>query len=232
MENFSIFVQNLQFSYTEKEPVLTIPQWSLKKGEHCFLYGPSGCGKTTFLNLIGGVISPKSGQLNVVGQDMSLLSPKLKDRLRAQKIGMIFQQFNLVPYLSVMENIKLAAYFNPQSNNDWQYHCSMLFDAVSLSSTLFDQKASQLSVGQQQRVAIVRSLINQPELLIADEPTSSLDSANRDSFMDLLIKLSKERDISMLFVSHDEGMSKHFSQVTSLPELNLITKQGERYDVI
>lgn len=208
------------FGYPKSLPSINIACWQLEKSAQCFLHGPSGCGKTTLLNLIAGVLTPTSGSISVVGHDLIGLSASKRDQLRAQKIGVIFQQFNLINYLSVLDNIELAVSFNPHRSNHWKEHALALFDSVNLSTQLLSKRADTLSVGQQQRVAVVRSLINQPALLIADEPTSALDSHNRDQFLKLLLEVSQTQRVSMLFVSHDEAMKQHFNQSVYLPSLN------------
>lgn len=228
MSHICINIQDLVFSYPNQAPAIRISNWQLKQAQQCFVHGPSGCGKTTLLNLIGGVLSPTKGKLCVVGNELTSLSAAKRDRLRAQKIGVIFQQFNLINYLSVIDNIELAVNFNPEKSAQWKERANELLDSVNLPKRLVTQRADTLSVGQQQRVAVVRSLINQPELLIADEPTSALDSGNRDQFLQLLLTISQAQQISMLFVSHDEALKENFSHRVYLPDLN---EAAEKADV-
>lgn len=203
-----IAMQGVTFGWGSS-PVVDIPQWSVNKGQRVFLYGPSGSGKSTLLNLLCGILPPWRGQITLLGQDLSRLSAGARDRFRARHIGMIFQQFNLLPYLSVSDNIQLAQYFSPKSQPDprWRQH---ILTRLQLNEPLLARKASELSVGQQQRVAVARALLNRPELLIADEPTSALDSDLRDQFMQLLLGFADESQATVIFVSHDKSLAPYF----------------------
>ena len=225
----AIEINNVRFSYPERpdNPVLDIPSWSLPKGERAFLHGPSGGGKSTLLNLLSGLLPATAGSVDILGRSVNGLSARQRDRFRAQHIGFVFQQFNLIPYLNAVENIRLAKHFSRNgnarvSNGDIQQLLAQLNITQSEWATL----ARNLSIGQQQRVAIARALINKPQLLIADEPTSSLDQANRDAFMALLMKIVEERtvtegdQVTLLFVSHDMALSRYFSRVEALCDIN------------
>lgn len=211
----AIQLQHLQFSWHQQQPpVLNIPEWQVTSGEKVFLYGPSGSGKSTLLNLLAGVLTPGAGQIQLLGQDITQLSNRKKDQFRAKNLGLVFQQFNLLPYLTVADNIKLAQHFSPAQPAE-------LLDQITQQlglSPLLAQKASQLSIGQQQRVAIARALINQPKILIADEPTSALDTALRDDFIQLL--LSVAQDTTVIFVSHDQTLAQHFDRQQALHDIN------------
>lgn len=219
----AIKISQLSFAYTRAaSPVLKIPCWQVGRGEQVFLQGPSGCGKSTLLNLLSGVLVPSAGDIQLLGQSLTSLSAHQRDRFRARHIGIVFQQFNLIPYLSVQDNIRLAASFsgNPQSEIDELIN--KLFKSLKLSQKLLSQRADHLSVGQQQRVAIARALVNKPEILVVDEPTSALDSAARDAFMQLLLQVSRENGSTLVFVSHDLSLSSFFDRSISLQELNQV----------
>lgn len=214
----AILLQDLIFSWNASSPpLLHIPQWQVNKGEHVFLHGPSGSGKSTLLNLLSGVLSPDSGQLTLLERDITGLSSRKRDQFRSQHIGLIFQQFNLIPYLSVWDNIKLVQYFSTEKGKTGSIED--LLERLELQSVR-NQLADQLSIGQQQRVAIARALINQPQIIIADEPTSALDSNIRDNFIHLLLDVAA--DSTVIFVSHDQALATHFSGHQALNDLNII----------
>lgn len=218
----AVMLHDLQFQYPEKSAIriLDIPFWSITQGDRLFIQGASGSGKSTLLNLIAGILIATHGKIEVLGQDLSQLSPAQRDRFRAQHIGVVFQQFNLIHYLSVIDNVRLAAYFANKNLLEVESQAQRLFSALDLDESLFTQKADQLSVGQQQRVAIARALINQPEILIADEPTSALDQAARDRFIETLLTLSIAQKTTLIFVSHDNTLASYFQHHINLTELN------------
>ena len=165
----AITLQNVIVRYPKsKAPVLKIERWQVEQGEHVFIHGLSGSGKSTLLNLLAGILVANSGEVVVLDQSLSDFRPARRDAFRAKNIGVVFQQFNLVPYLSVIENIQLAVYFSGRGSDDVKQRCQALFAGLNLDLTLLDQRADKLSVGQQQRVAIARALINKPKLLIVD----------------------------------------------------------------
>jgi len=222
--NAAIDVSDLMFSYTgrEEDAILRIDSWQLECGQHLFLYGPSGSGKSTLLNLLSGILTPQRGSVSLLGQPFSSLSSRKRDRFRALHIGVVFQQFNLVPYLSVLDNVRLAARFGKLPAALVTTRVKTLFERLLLDSTLLDRRADTLSVGQQQRVAIARSLINGPEILIADEPTSALDSDARDNFIGLLLECAALYKSTLIFVSHDRALARHFSGSADLCLLNAV----------
>lgn len=225
--NPAIEVNNLQFSYSkESPPVIDIKEWQVPQGEHVFLSGPSGSGKSTLLNLLCGTLTPTQGDITLLSQPFSSLSNRQRDKFRARNIGVVFQQFNLIPYLSVAQNINAAVYFarskiSKTTGDDTLLH---LLDKLQLPSQVLHAKADALSIGQQQRVAIARALINDPQLLIVDEPTSALDSDARDSFMSLLKDVAAES--TMIFVSHDKAMESYFDRHCSMSELSPSTNHA------
>lgn len=217
----AIELKSCQFTYTTHSPlVINIDQLEIKKGEKIFLYGPSGHGKSTLLNLIAGVLRPISGDLLVMGHNMNDLSPSKRDQFRGEKIGYIFQIFNLIPYLTIKENIILPCLVNKKrTTEDFHRQAEELIDALGLRDHIH-KKVTDLSIGQQQRVAAARALIGNPELVIADEPTSALDEQNTKEFMELLISLWQKKGFTLLFVSHDERLKTYFDRIISLSEIN------------
>lgn len=203
-----------------EEKVLDIPSWEVARSERVFLQGESGSGKSTLLSLLSGMFVPSSGQVSVLGTEVSSLSTRERDRFRAGNIGVVFQQFNLIPYLSVLDNILLAAQFVEVAGVSAKTKAEELLIKVNLGLELHDRPAGQLSIGQQQRVAIVRALINSPELLLVDEPTSALDHRNRDAFLNLLTEILNESGCAMIFVSHDPDIGKHFDSKLTMLDLN------------
>ena len=216
----AVIVTDLVFRYdAQGPPLLAIPGWRVQRGERVFLYGESGSGKSTLLSLLAGLQVPQSGALTVLGTDFAGLGVRRRDRFRASHIGVVFQQFNLIPYLSVVDNVLLAAHFGVDGGAARRNRAYELLDAVNLPTSLARRRADQISVGQQQRVAIVRALINAPELLLVDEPTSALDTANRDAFLDLLFRVLDATGCAMVFVSHDPSIAHRFEHKTALADL-------------
>lgn len=205
-------------------PCIDIPELSVAAGERVFLHGPSGSGKSTLLSLIGGVVSPRAGCVEVLGQDLGALRASARDRFRAAHIGFVFQLFNLVPYLTALDNILLPCRFSPERAARVQGspadEARRLVSRLDLDPGLLSRPASQLSVGQQQRVAAARALIGRPGLIVADEPTSALDANRQQAFVDLLLAECEASGASLLFVSHDPRLAQHFSRQIDLPAVN------------
>ncbi len=224
VQESAVRLRSVAFAYPGGPPVLEIDALELRQGERVFLHGPSGSGKTTLLSLISGVLQPKTGSVEVLGQELATLSASARDSLRGSRMGYIFQGFNLIPYLSAEENILLPCQLHPLRRQRI-FAPSLSAEAARLAHRLdihahLHSPVTQLSVGQQQRVAIARAVIGRPELLIADEPTSSLDTDRRDAFLDLLLEVTGEAGATLLFVSHDRSLATHFDRTLSLPELN------------
>lgn len=219
----TINLSNIRFSYPEQSNslLLDIPSWSLSAGEHTLIYGSSGSGKSTLLNIINGLLSVNSGHVKVLGQHLNKMTSRQRDNFRANNIGYIFQQFNLIPYLNAVDNIQLASYFS-KSKSSLNEKIKALLKTLNLPEKDWNKPVRSLSIGQQQRIAIARALINKPTLLIADEPTSSLDQENSDSFMALLMSIVEKNNITLLFVSHDMSLSHYFTRVQSLNDINKI----------
>ena len=219
---WAIEVNDLSFDYTSDaaHPVIQINQWQVAMGKRIFLHGRSGSGKSTLLNLLCGTLSPQSGNIQLIGQPFSALSSRKRDKFRAKHIGVVFQQFNLIPYLTVMDNIMVALHFAGSKKNLAQEQIESVFAQLHLDLGLLNRRADQLSVGQQQRVSIARSLINHPEIIIADEPTSALDADAQSGFMDLLIECTEKAGSTLLFVSHDHRLATFFEQQLEITDLN------------
>ncbi|MEG3765901.1 ATP-binding cassette domain-containing protein [Alteromonas sp. 14N.309.X.WAT.G.H12] len=219
----AVGLSHLKFAYSEQDnPVIDIPSWHLAKSEKCFIAGPSGAGKSTLLNLLTGTLAPTEGEITLLGQPFSSLSSRKRDAFRARHIGVVFQQFNLIEYLTVQQNIEAAAYFykGKAGMTEARQRIPSMLEHLQLSPTIGRKKAATLSVGQRQRVAIARALINRPQLLIADEPTSSLDAQTRDQFMQLLLDIAQ--DTAVIFVSHDVSLARYFSRHEDIREINAI----------
>ncbi|MBP6898603.1 MAG: ATP-binding cassette domain-containing protein [Burkholderiaceae bacterium] len=200
---------------------LAIDALQLPAGGRLFLRGPSGCGKSTLLALAAGVLSADAGRVALLGQDWSTLGAAARDRRRADHLGLVFQQFNLLPYLSVLDNVRLPLRFSRRrAQRAPAGAAEALLERCALPRALWSARADRLSVGQQQRVAAARALIGAPEVVIADEPTSALDEDLRDSFMDLLLQRCAEAGSALLFVSHDARLAPRFDQVLDLRSIN------------
>jgi putative ABC transport system ATP-binding protein len=217
----AIKISKLKFSYSHQKNILDIDELQINPGEKVFIYGPSGYGKSTLLNLISGVLRFDQGSLEVLGKDLATLSSSQKDKLRGSEIGYIFQIFNLIPYLNIKENITLPCLINKTrgAGSNFHEHADELIKKLNLDN-FQNQLVTELSIGQQQRVAQARALIGNPKLIIADEPTSSLDEKNTQEFMNLLMSEWEKRKFTLVFVSHDERLKKYFDRSISLPEIN------------
>ena len=195
----------------------------IEQHQHTFLQGNSGSGKTTFLNLLCGINLCSAGKLIVLGEELSNLSSQQRDQFRGNHLGVIFQQFNLLPFLSVKENIQLPCRFSKLRRakiDDTTHEVLRLLAALDLPESLLDKNVTELSAGQQQRVAACRAMIGSPELIIADEPTSALDVQNRDNFLELLFQEAENHGSTIIFVSHDPAIAKHFPKHINLTDIN------------
>ena len=220
----AIAIDSLQFAYGTGPVVLDIPSLLIERGSRVFLHGPSGCGKTTLLGILAGVLQARRGTERVLDRDLVTMSGSQRDAFRAEHIGYVFQQFNLIPYLSAYDNIALPCRLDARRR--------ARLGAVTLDTairdvaaqldiaSLLDQQSTSLSVGQQQRVAAARALLAAPDLVICDEPTSSLDTDRRDAFLALLASSVARANATLLFVSHDAALGARFDMQLSLPTLN------------
>lgn len=216
----AILMKNIQFGWPgAKAPLLNISELRIERGENIFLYGPSGSGKTSLLNMLAGINIPQHGCVEIFGKSLMHLSQRQRDKFRAQHMGIIFQQFNLISYLSILDNLLLRAEFAIQDKHKAKKQAINLLVSLGLGEQL-DQKAQDLSVGQQQRVAVARALINSPDIIIADEPTSALDSDNRNAFIELLFTHAQAVNATIVFVSHDKNLSHFFSRSIDIRSLS------------
>ena len=226
-----INLENVSFKWHKKaaSPTLTIEQLAIDEGEHVFLHGPSGSGKSTLLALLAGINVTTSGQLCVLNQNLSALTNAQRDAFRADHIGYIFQNFNLLPYLTPLENVCLGCQFSKKRQqhvlsqvDNLESEAARLLNALGLEAHFHNQNVATLSIGQQQRVAAARAFIGSPELIIADEPTSALDTQNRESFIKLLFEQAKKSNSTLVFVSHDETLKPLFNRT-----IDLVSLQGD-----
>jgi putative ABC transport system ATP-binding protein len=216
-------LEHLRYAWPGQAPCLDIAGFALAAGEPVFLHGPSGSGKSTLLNLLAGVLVPQRGCVTALGQDLCGLSAAARDRFRVDHMGLIFQQFNLIPYLSALDNVLLPCRFSPLRRaraGEPRQAAARLLGHLDLDEGLWRRTASALSVGQQQRVAAARALIGAPELVIADEPTSALDAERQAAFLDLLLAECATAGAALVFVSHDRRLAARFPRVLGLGEIN------------
>lgn len=209
---------DLTFRWVNDGPEMTVTNFSVDAGERLFLKGASGSGKSTLLSLIGGVTKPCSGSLNVLGQNLNGMTAKQRDRFRADHLGLIFQQFNLIPYLSAVENVLLTGRFSKQRKITEEAALTLLGE-LGIDAGLSQSPVTQLSIGQQQRVAAARALAGNPQLIIADEPTSALDETTRDNYLELLFNQCRRHGATLLFVSHDRTLAPLFDRELDISDV-------------
>lgn len=222
----AIEAENLAFAWPGKPTVIDIERFRVARGERVFLRGPSGSGKSTLLGLLGGVLNPARGRIRLLGTDITALSASGRDRFRGDHLGFIFQMFNLIPYLSVLENVLLPAQFSAArtariADGDLAAEGRHLLAALGLGDSGYLQRpVTELSIGQQQRVAAARALLGRPEIIVGDEPTSALDHDAREDFLQLLMAECRTQGAALVFVSHDTSLSGLFDRVVSLADIN------------
>ena len=222
-----ISLKNLLFAYEGRRNkiILNIPSWEVASGEIILVNGPSGSGKTTLLNILSGLFLPNKGIMNFFGYRLDQMNSRNRDIFRANYFGYVFQQFNLISYLNVVDNIRIAANFSSKNNTkNLDGEIKSLLDSLNIDRSDWESPARSLSVGQQQRVAIARSLINKPRIILADEPTSSLDNQNKEDFMSLLMSLVSKYKITLVFVSHDQSIKNYFNRVEDFSNFNIVEK--------
>lgn len=207
-----ISIKNLNFSYNEST-VFHFPDMTCLASETLLITGDSGKGKTTLLHLIGGLLRPKNGEISIDGKNITELSEKELDRFRGKNIGLVLQQSYFVASLNVLENVVLASWL--ATGKKATDKAKSILKQLDLEDQMY-KLPSNLSVGQQQRVSIARALINEPKLLLADEPTSSLDDENAFKVSELLTKLSKDYNASLIIVTHDQRLKNKFSNHINL----------------
>ena len=208
----------------QAEICLDIARFELAAGERVFLHGASGSGKSTLLGLLGGVALPQQGRIELLGTDITRLGSRDRDRFRADHIGFLFQQFNLLPWLPALDNVLLPCTFSARRREragaDPRAEAERMLRHLDLDTASWRKPAGELSVGQQQRVAAARALIGRPEILIADEPTSALDAERQQVFIDLLLQESAAVGAALVFVSHDQRLAGHFDRSIALHDIS------------
>ncbi|MGR3614450.1 MAG: ABC transporter ATP-binding protein [Paracoccaceae bacterium] len=208
---------------------LNMPEFRIERGETVLLLGESGSGKSTLLSLICGTLQPDAGTIGISGIDMASLSGAQRDRLRAEQIGVIFQQFNLLPFATVSDNILLPLRFAPARKLRAGSPIEEAIDlcrSLGLADALMKARAASLSVGQQQRVAVARALIGQPPLIVADEPTSSLDAGSQKAFIELMFNQLNKIGASLLMVSHDPRLGQRFDRVIEISDIAIVESRA------
>jgi putative ABC transport system ATP-binding protein len=224
----AIAIEGLRYRWQRAlAPCLEVPRFHIARAEHVFLHGPSGSGKSTLLGVIAGVLEPDAGTVRVLDRDLTRMGRSARDRFRGDHIGFIFQQFNLVPYLPVIDNVLLPCRFSERRRAQSGGHSAALraeaerlLDGLDVVASLRARPVVQLSVGQQQRVAAARALIGQPEIVIADEPTSALDAERQAAFLQLLLEECERRAVTLLYVSHDLRWQARFGRSVALASIN------------
>lgn len=214
-------IKNLKKSFInsdkKKSDIINIPEFILNSDEQLAIIGESGSGKSTFLNLISGIVTADSGEINLKGIDITKLSESKRDTFRARNIGYIFQTFNLLQGFSALENVMLGMMFSGKANKNISLDA---LSKVGLQNKI-NNKPSELSVGEQQRVAIARAIVNSPGIILADEPTANLDSRNSDTVTELVKNICEQQNISMLLVSHEKEVISKIPNVKFFSEINL-----------
>ena len=230
-----IEIRDLVFTWRgQRSPCLDIPHLDVAAGERIFIHGPSGSGKSTLLGLLGGVLVPQRGTIKVLGAELERMPAAARDRFRSDHVGFVFQLFNLVPYLPVIENVVLPCRFSTRrkqqalaAGQSVRAEAMRLLSHLDIDSTLLERPVTELSVGQQQRVAAARALLGRPEIVVADEPTSALDADRQAAFLKLLLQECSDAGATLLFVSHDRRLAGEFSREIALPSINRLRAQGE-----
>lgn len=229
MKKHAVLLRDLKFAWPASTiSTLKIANLNIPENSRTLIQGPSGSGKTTLLSLLAGILLPTSGQTVVLSEDLTRLNSKRRDAFRVDHIGFLFQQFNLIPYLNLIENVLLPCRFSrvryQNAGSDeagLKDEACRLLNLLGLEPDKFSHLTTQkLSVGQQQRVAAARALVGNPKLILADEPTSALDPENRLAFLELIFKECSKNQATLIMVSHDTSLSAQFDQVIDLSVLN------------
>jgi putative ABC transport system ATP-binding protein len=222
-----IDARDLEFGWAPDRPLLRIERLAIPPAERVFVHGPSGSGKSSLLSLLAGVVVPREGSLRVLGTEVPRLPSAARDAFRADHFGIIFQMFNLIPYLSVLDNVTLPCRFSARrrqqadSRGGAEREAQRLLEHLDLAPEAHSRQAvTRLSVGQQQRVAAARALVGRPEIVLADEPTSALDADRREAFLRLLFRECEAEGTTLLFVSHDRSLERLFDRTLALDDIN------------
>ena len=224
----AIRLARTEFAYGGGVPVVDIAELEVARGERLFVEGPSGSGKSTLLCLVAGILTPTGGTVDVLGEVVSTLGAAARDRFRAENIGFVFQMFNLLPYLSLVDNVVLPCHFSRsraavalENSPTLSDEAVRLLERLGLGvDALGGRRVTELSIGQQQRVAVARALIGRPPLVVADEPTSAMDATARTAFVELLLEECALAGSTVVFVSHDPSLAASFERSVSMREIN------------
>lgn len=230
----AIRLAGVEFAYGGGTPVVDIAELEVAPGERLFVEGLSGSGKSTLLCLVAGILTPTGGTVDVLGEAVSALGAAARDRFRAEKIGFVFQMFNLLPYLSLVDNVVLPCHFSRtraaaalQNSASLSDEAERLLGRLGLGvNALRGRRVTELSIGQQQRVAVARALIGRPPLVVADEPTSAMDATARVAFVELLLEECAITGSTVVFVSHDPSLAASFERSVSMTEINAAPIEG------
>lgn len=230
----AIRLAGVEFAFAGGPHVVDIAELEVARGERLFVEGPSGSGKSTLLCLVAGILTPTGGTVDVLGESVSALGAAARDRFRAENIGFVFQMFNLLPYLSLIDNVVLPCHFSRtraevalQNSASLGEEAARLLERLGLGvNALRGRRVTELSIGQQQRVAVARALIGRPPLVVADEPTSALDATARIAFVELLLEECASAGSTVVFVSHDPSLATSFERSVSMTEINAAPVEG------
>ena len=230
----AIRLSRIEFAYPGGAQVVDIAELTVARGERLFVEGASGSGKSTLLCLVAGILTPTGGTVDVLGESVSALGAAARDRFRAENIGFVFQMFNLLPYLSLVDNVVLPCHFSRaraavalQNSASLADEAQRLLERLGLDvRALRGRRVTELSIGQQQRVAVARALIGRPPLVVADEPTSAMDATARIAFVELLLEECATAGITVVFVSHDPALAASFERRISMVEINAAPMEG------
>lgn len=218
-----LLIEGLKKSYRQpgggRLPILDVPHFEVAKSEQVVIRGRSGCGKTTLLNTVAGMTTAEEGRVCIGDVDITRLPESARDRFRARHIGYVFQTFNLLPGFTALENVLLGMTFTGARSD--RTRAQDLLERVGLSHR-FGHRPSAMSVGEQQRVAVARALVNKPVLLLADEPTANIDPAHQQQIIDLLRTVCEQEGVAMLLVTHSPEVSEQFDRVEQLEEVNRV----------
>lgn len=216
----SLLLKDVRKSYQEPDgsplPVLNIAHFEMQPADQVALIGQSGGGKTTLLNIVSGITQADAGIVQVTGTDITRLHEVARDRFRAERIGIVFQMFNLLPAFTALENVLLGMTFSGRADRKY---AQQLLEQVGLSKRM-SHRPGQLSVGEQQRVSVARALANRPRLMLADEPTASVDLAHQETILKLLRDACTENKVALLLVTHSQEVSSQFDRVEELSSFN------------
>ena len=216
----SLLLKDVRKSFREPDgsplPVLNVAHFEMQPAEQVALVGQSGGGKTTLLNVVSGITQPDSGVVQINGTNITKLHEVARDRFRAERIGIVFQTFNLLPAFSALENVLLGMTFSGRADRKY---AQQLLEQVGLGKRT-SHRPGQLSVGEQQRVSVARALANKPQLMLADEPTASVDLAHQETILKLLRDACAENSVSLLLVTHSQEVSSQFERVEELSSFN------------